>query len=162
MPAGWNDSESVHEICSVSDCVAQGPSGWIEYWLHNDLGFFNTQSDAYKIMPSGNNLFQIFAYRLLLLEFSDGHSGPLKSLNLPVDPLPENFTSLGFDIVNRTVSDSFECSPLSCNGLAAEIPVNQYCLVDSLDVAIDLAMRFSLEKPEPGPYFVLEVFRVQH
>jgi hypothetical protein len=43
--------------------------------------------------------------------------------------------------------------------MAAEVPVNQYCLIDTLEEAIAAAVRFSKEEPEPGPYYVVEVLR---
>ncbi len=54
-------------------------------------------------------------------------------------------------------SAGFECSPLSCNGMAGEIPVNRYCLLDNVEQALRVAARFDEEQPEPGDYFVVEV-----
>lgn len=76
-----------------------------------------------------------------------------------VVPLPVELRSLGFDVVSKSVSDGFECSPLSCNSMALELAVNRHCLVDHLEVAIAVATRFSVEEPEPGPYYVVEVLR---
>ena len=46
---------------------------------------------------------------------------------------------------------SFFCSPLSCNGMAEESPVNRYCLVDGLDTAIPMARDFATGNYcEPG------------
>jgi hypothetical protein len=73
--------------------------------------------------------------------------------------MPYGFMSLGFDVVNKTVSAFFECSPLSCNGMANEVAVNRFCLVEDLVEAIALADRFSRDEPEPGPYYVLDVLR---
>ena len=71
-----------------------------------------------------------------------------------------DFRSLGYDAVHKYLDDilGFECSPLSCNSLAQEWPVNRYCLLDDLTTAIEAARRFSIEKPEPGMYYVAEVF----
>src|SRR6266550_639424 len=63
------------EICSVSDCIARSPEGWIDRWLHNEWGFFNTQVDAQLVPPSGSDGFAVFAYRLFLL------SSPTARLN---------------------------------------------------------------------------------
>ena len=75
------------------------------------------------------------------------------------EPLPAGFTTIGFDSASRSsVSGlSLECSPLSCNGLAAELPVNEHCLFPTLDDAIAGAVRFAVEQPEPGDYYVVEV-----
>jgi len=39
----------------------------------------------------------------------------------------------GFDVTTFSVANSPECSPLSCNDLAADIAVNKHCLFDSFD-----------------------------
>jgi hypothetical protein len=161
VPAGWSTSASAHvtEICSVSDCVATSPSGWIDHWLHNEWGFFNTLTDAQLVVPSGSDGFTVFAYRLLPVEFAGGQTKRLAIGDLRVESLPSGFSSLGFDVVNKTGSAFFECSPLSCNGMANEVPVNRYCLVERFVAAVAQADRFSRDEPEPGPYFVLEVLR---
>jgi hypothetical protein len=51
----------------------------------------------------------------------------------------------------------FGRSPLSCNGMAEEISVNEFCLIDGLDAAVAAARRFGVEQPEPGPYVIVEV-----
>jgi hypothetical protein len=51
----------------------------------------------------------------------------------------------------------FGCSPLSCNGMAESLPVNDFCLIDDLETALAAARRFGIEQPEPGPYLVIEV-----
>jgi hypothetical protein len=35
--------------------------------------------------------------------------------------------------------------------------VNEHCLMKTLEAAVAAARRFSLEEPEPGPYYVVEV-----
>jgi len=68
------------------------------------------------------------------------------------------FAMLGYDIVGRG-TDAFECSPLSCNGWAREIPTNQWCLVDDLDEALRLASIAEASGCEPGDYLVVQVWR---
>ena len=41
----------------------------------------------------------------------------------------------------------FECSPLSCNEMAAEIGGNEFCLFPGLNAAIAGAERFAAEQP---------------
>lgn len=80
--------------------------------------------------------------------------------SLPRDAAPLDFYTLGYDVVERNAAMGilgFGCSPLSCNGMAKNIPVNEYCLFDDLDAALDAARRFGVEQPEPGPYVVIEV-----
>ena len=40
-------SPNVTEVCSVSNCLNPAPEDWVEHWRHNELGFYNTPSDAW-------------------------------------------------------------------------------------------------------------------
>jgi hypothetical protein len=75
------------------------------------------------------------------------------------DPIPSSFQTIGFDTVSKSSRGvlGFECSPLSCSGLAEAWPVNEFCLFSSLGDAVAGAVRFAAEQPEPGAYFVVEV-----
>jgi hypothetical protein len=156
----WLTAPQVREICSVSECVAQGPEGWIENWTHNDLGVYDTLSAASERIPTDERTeFQVFAYRLVPRLFDKGSEISLTLPPIAPEPLPERFASLGFDVVSRSMGASFECSPLSCNDMASEIATNEFCLVETIERAIEVALQFSLEEPEPGPYVVIEVMR---
>ncbi len=54
-----------------------------------------------------------------------------------------------------------ECSPLSCNDMSPELPVNPCCLIDDFERAYEIAARFGSEvdSVEPGPYYLFQVFR---
>ena len=114
--------------------------------------------------------FCLFCYRLLPIRFGvtgqpttvtvdDLFPGSLPEL--PEEPDLSSYQCLGYDIVEshplKTTILGFGCSPLSCNGMAEEIAVNRYCLLDDLDNACAVATRFGVEQPEPGPYVVIEV-----
>lgn len=159
VPSGWTASDRVEEICSVSNYINSGPDGWIDKWLHNELGFFNTRSDAVAVTRDQADAYEIFAYRLLPRRFKDGKIEALTVPQLHVETLPSSFVSLGFDVVSKSLGPFFECSPLSCNGMAVEAPVNRFCLLETLEEAMSLAERCSGGEGEPGPYYVLEVFR---
>ena len=155
----WLQGIAADEICSVSECIAPGPTGWIEHWLHNDFGLFNSVDDARRVIPDDAADYLVFGYRLLASLFDNGRSEPIGVSPHGIQPLPPAFRSLGFDAVSKSVSDFFECSPLSCNAMAREVDVNRHCLVGELESATELASRFSVEEPEPGPYYVVEVLR---
>jgi len=160
VPAGWSAADPVDEICSVSTCIATAPEGWIDRWLHNALGLFNSVRDAESVIDPGSHGFSVFAYKLLPIRFDEGVAQAWAHPPVVVEPLPPSFHSLGFDIVSKDLSDFFECSPLSCNNLALEVRVNRYCLVEERERAVSLAERFSLGPgAEPGYYHVLEVLR---
>lgn len=79
---------------------------------------------------------------------------------LPQEPDLLPYDRIGYDVVERNVAMGilgFGCSPLSCNGMAESIPVNEFCLLDDLESALATARRFDTEQPEPGPYVVIEV-----
>jgi hypothetical protein len=79
--------------------------------------------------------------------------------SLDCAPAGADFERLGFDAVSKSSADSFECSPLSCNAAARELPTNAFALLDSLEAAIAAARKFSSGNWEPGVYYVAEVHR---
>jgi hypothetical protein len=123
------------------------------------MGFFNTRRDALAVLSPGAADFSLFAYRLLPVRYSNDRTEPFEIANDGVEPLPADFAPLGFDVANTGVTPFFECSPLSCNGMAGEVAVNRFCLMDALEEAIAFAQRCAREEPEPGPFYVIEVLR---
>jgi hypothetical protein len=119
---------------------------------------------AWSVVPAdARGDYELFAYRLYLVQFEEGLEEPiLEWWDLDVEPMGSSFVRLGWDAVQGGNNSSFGCSPLSCNyeaGQRGMPPVNHYCLVDTEEVAIELARSFSISKPEPGPYCVVEVWR---
>jgi hypothetical protein len=41
--------------------------------------------------------------------------------------------------------------------MAGEVPANRFCLFETLEEELAAARRFSVEEPEPGDYYVVEV-----
>jgi len=160
VPEGFGGPPHLAEICSVSGCVNGEPEDWIQLWIHNDLFFFNSPDDARRA-SGDDHRFEIFAYRVLEARFVDGRREDWSPGDLAaVKPLPAGYASIGFDAVSRYAGGAFDCSPLSCNYMWREYPVNKYCLVESLDTATAVAERCSQAgQAEPGPYFVFEVLR---
>ena len=152
---------AVREICSVSECISPGADNWIASWRHNSLGWFNSIAEAEKVVPAAERgAYRLFAYRIHPELFRGRHRVPLELPDdVRPDPLPAGFATIGYDCASRSAAAtlSFECSPLSCNGLASEMPVNVHCLFPTLALAIAGAERFAVEQPEPGDYYVVEV-----
>ena len=159
VPPDWSAAVHVKEICSVSSCVNASPPGCFEHGLNNEWGFFNTPEDAAMVAATGNGKYTIFGYRVLPVRYAKGGAKPFVIPELPVEPLGPGFTSLGFDVASKSKHAFVECSPLSCNLIAAEIAVNQFCLIDEFHQAVAFAERCGREQPEPGTYYVLEVLR---
>jgi hypothetical protein len=72
--------------------------------------------------------------------------------------IPKNKHLEGFDVVTFSVGTSPECSPLSCNSLAADIKVNRHCLLTTFEEA-KLSLESGIFKnAEPGPYRIFAVY----
>jgi hypothetical protein len=153
----WLKAPAVREIWSVSGCISKGPPDWIDKWLHNDVGLFDTRDLAMSVVPAKEaETFTIVGYRVWDKMFDQGQEVELRA-DLPVLPGPDaGFGTVGFDAVARS-QGFFECSPLSCNGGAETFETNEACLFRTLDEALAGAREFSTGSWEPGPYWVVEV-----
>lgn len=166
----WLKAPQVEEICSASNCMSRADWDWINEWKHNLVWLYDSPEQAQGVVPTEHrSACDLYAYRVFPVRYVKGSR---KSFNFP-DVQPESlngsFESLGFDLFSRdfeTVSECaplFGCSPLSCNNLAAEVPTNRCCLLDTAEEAFALAP--TLEVPgqpmrgEPGPYHIVEVWR---
>lgn len=157
----WLKASGVMDICSVSECVSQGPQDWIQLWRHNEWWLYSTIPDAISVIPQQEaDRFTLFAYQFESMIYHGGESTVFNLPDFDIQPLPNTASSLGFDVVSRSMDSTFECSPLSCNHMAEEITVNSHCLIDTLAKAREVAIQFSIEEPEPGPYFVAEIIQI--
>jgi len=168
----WDGSWSAHiiEVASVSDCLSERAPNWIEKWDFNRSSFWNDEASALALIPaeSAPN-FRLYCYRVVPILFSGGPPKVVLASDLFTNTLPDLpasqddslYQSLGFDVVESSPI-GFGCSPLSCNEMAKEIPVNRYCLIDDMETALATGKRFGVEQPEPGPYVVIEVLRRSH
>lgn len=156
----------IDDVCSVSECISPGTPDQLLHHTHNSAGFYDTEAAAWSVVPeTERDAYTLFAYRALCVRF-DGVScaqwSPAEEWpGLPVNADLSAYTPVGYDIVNASFGEWFECSPLSCSGIANEQVVNRHCLVDDVDAAIELARLFARDDAsvEPGPYHVVEVLR---
>lgn len=171
----WLEAAGVEEICSVSNCISCGLETWgsnASQWTHNGLGLWDNEISLQDILAAeaGQAAFNIFSYLLLPVAFGPDGETPITHGDMPdfagprpaAEPPDRTFEAIGFDCVatewNLPIA-GFGCSPLSCNYMAREIPVNRHCLIDRLEEAIAAARHFAKEQPEPGTYYVVEVWR---
>lgn len=177
-PAGWGYSPQTDHVthpCNVSGCVAGRQWSW-ELNL-NRSNCFNTIAEAVaegvdEFSPNPDPThYWLCAYRAFPFIYGkEGtqHLAPEQLFDptlpaLPAEPDLREFTLIGYDVVEYTTNRKhqgkpFGCSPLFCNGMAALIHVNSYCLLPDLATAEQVTVRFAREEPEPGPYIVVEVF----
>ncbi|TRW89118.1 hypothetical protein FK535_02330 [Mycolicibacterium sp. 018/SC-01/001] len=154
----------ITDVCSVSEHLSPGPPDRFDRLVHNTAGAYDTEALAWSVVPEAErSAYTLFAYRAMCVRFDGGDSEPWS----PADEWPglsavadlSTYVSIGYDIVNTSIGMWFDCSPLSCNSIAEEHPVNAHCLIDDLEVATGLARVFANDGAhvEPGPYHVVEV-----
>ncbi|EYF05006.1 hypothetical protein [Chondromyces apiculatus] len=163
----WLACPRVEEIGSASECVSRGPPDRIERWEHNEAGLYDTEEEAMAMVPPGTEgTYTMFAFRAAPVVFQEGEEHPFAPWAERLAPPPEaelsDYEVLGFDAVGFGDGGFFECSPLSCNGVATTVEVNRFCLVASLEEAWALAQDFSRGGGTVEPawgYLVVEVLR---
>lgn len=166
------DLPGVEEICSLSECISPGPDDWFSRWTHNGACLFDREDAIGAIVAEEHepDAFELFAYQIIPVRFAPDGETAMTASDLPGEagrrpnaiPPGADYDLLGYDCIQTEWERNivgFGCSPLSCNGMAAGIAVNRFCLIDSLDNAIAAARRFAKEQPEPGTYYVVEVWR---
>jgi hypothetical protein len=155
-------AESVDDIYSLSACIAANFADYIGYWRHNGYWLFDTPATiAALAADAGIDLAgcTLFYYEAYGDEFADGRWSPYAP-----DPafatdvqVPAEKSLQGFDVVTFSARTSPECSPLSCNGLAAELPTNRHCLFASFAEAKQALEDGRFAHSEPGPYRIFAV-----
>lgn len=163
----WLECPSVELIASVSECMSPAPPDRISRWEHNHLGLYDSEALAMAIIPEDALVpYTLIAYAAAPTVFHDGQRidwNPWVNLETSPPVLDSAFDEhLGFDIVGFSNGGFFECSPLSCNGVAKEIAVNRFCLVDDLERAMTIAADFSRPESRVEPaygYIVVDVRR---
>ena len=150
----WLQNDKVAEICSASTCISTRLEGTITTKL-NQWGLYDSEDFQ------GISDLDIFAFNLLPVRFDRLRQIPMELSARKQDLL--DYTFLGFDIVTLSESSQIACSPLSCNGGAEFFEANQFCLIDRFEdawrVCATIASESALNRWEPGPYFLVEVFR---
>jgi hypothetical protein len=161
-PPAYIERPGLREVASVSDCLVERPKGWLDLWRHNDWYLYDSPELAREIARECRAYdWPVTALFLYPVQFEPDEEVPLDVQSTAAPP-GDLFQRLGWDVVSRHLTEMFECSPLSCNNLAKDVAVNDACLLDSEAEAIAVARRCAVEQPEPGSYFVIEVWREQN
>ena len=174
----WLTNEAVEEICSVSECLAKAPEGWVDRWEHNALGFYDTERAAASVIPADRRQeYALFGYKMYPIQADQGRIVEAAIATTAQEAL-SRYTLIGFDVVSKSMADFFECSPLSCSGGCDDaFPVNRCCLLNDLEAAwqcyrrvvADIADERATTRPDgvlewrgkwkPGPYYLFQVYR---
>jgi hypothetical protein len=166
VPVGLNVPR-VSDVYSLSAHVSEDFADYIDYWRHNGYWLFDSpaiiQALAKEHSISLDGL-KLFFYEAHELQFDDTLDAwvPFQAeatLETNIQP-PATCTLEGFDVATYSAGASPECSPLSCNGLAAEVPTNSHCLFPSFELAVRALEDGRFKNTEPGPYRVIGVYSV--
>lgn len=163
----WLKAPSVTAVHSLSNCVSSDFADYIPLWRHNGWWLFDTpevMKDAAASQGTATEGLSLFYYEAFNEEYDDEANcwqlfAP--DPDTPIEVVPPISAKLsGFDVVTFSVRTSPECSPLSCNALAADLRVNERCLFDSFEDAHAAIERGEFNDSEPGPYRIIAVYRV--
>ena len=163
----WLKSTRVEEICSVSGCISENFTDYIQYWKHNGYWLFDSPRVIGDVAAEhGVDLrgIRMFYYEAYPLQFNDKELNwesfsPEATLATAVE-VPRQSILLGYDIVSFSQGNAPECSYLSCNYMAERVAVNQHCLLESLNEAKTLLERGVFSNCEPGPCRIFAVHEV--
>ncbi len=150
---------------SVSSCVSNDFTDYINYWKHNGYWLFDspevirTVARDHSIELGGTTLFYYEAHE----EEFDGKKwkpfAPEPSFPTNIVP-PEQKRLAGFDVVTFSGKTNPECSPLSCNSMANELATNAQCLFSTFEEAKKNVDAGVFNNSEPGPYRIFAVYTV--
>lgn len=161
----WLKAEAVTDIYSLSHCVSDDFADYINYWKHNGYWLFDSPQIIEEIAKnegislSGMTLFYYEAYEYEFDEESKAWAGFTPEPSFVTDVrVPQNKQLEGFDVTSFMVHTSPECSPLSCNSLATNIPVNEHCLFHTFEQAKDALESGLFDDSEPGPFRIFAVY----
>jgi hypothetical protein len=153
------------DIGSVSGCISRQFADYVPFWKHNGYWFFDSPEIIRNLAKEHSIELQgasLFYYECHEEEF-DGTQwrrfAPESSMQVQVLS-PRSRELWGFDVVAFSAGTLPECSPLSCNGLAKEIPTNRHCLLESFEEAERRLSSGAFNNSEPGPYRIFAVYSV--
>jgi hypothetical protein len=161
----WLQAPHVYDTYSLSGCVSEGFADYTNRWKHNGHWLFNSPDVIQEVSQAESSTLAgvlLFYYEVHEMEFDGENWLPYRAEpSLPTNVvIPESKQLEGFDVVTFSARSSPECSPLSCNSLAKEVPVNEHCLLSSFDEALAALNRGVFNNSEPGPYRIFAVYTV--
>jgi hypothetical protein len=158
--------KAIVDIYSVSGCISRYFADFIRFWAHNGQGLFDSPkiirdlAAREKIDLSSQTFFYYEAYEreydVTTKKWSAYHTEPAATAQVQ---LPVQRALAGFDVVTFAHGNP-EHSPLSCNLLSAEFPVNDHCLLRSLEEAKASLESGRFDNSEPGPFRIFAVYTV--
>ena len=165
-PAGLG-APHVVDVYSLSSHVSENFADYTNYWRHNGYWLFDSPATV-RALAKEQSLsldgLRLFYYEAHDLQYDDALGEwvsfePEASFTTNIEP-PTACTLEGFDVTTFSAGTSPECSPLSCNGLAGQVPTNSHCLMPSMEAAVQALEAGRFKNTEPGPYRIIGVYSV--
>ncbi len=168
--AEWLKAPVVLDVYSVSNCMNDDFTDFVDYWKHNGWWFFDTP-EAIQMVSQEHSIHLhdtlLFYYEVYEVEF---HDGKWRSFS-PWDDTwkdsggivtPANKRLDGYDVVTFWAENSPAPghSPLSCNGLADSLKTNSHCLFDTFEQAQTAVNDGQFIGCEPGALRIFAVYSV--
>lgn len=163
----WLKVANVIDIYSVSSCISPDFADYINFWKHNGWWMFDDQkiileickNEKIKISNSKMFYYEVYEYEYDCSTKLWQKLKPESAFETNVT-LPDKKKLEGYDVVNFWARTSPECSALSCNLIAQDVPVNRHCLLHTLDDAKRHLEDGKFDNAEPGPYRIFAVYSV--
>lgn len=161
----WLQATNAVDVYSLSNCISHNFADYINYWEHNGYWLFDSPAIiealamAENIDLSDTTLFYYEAYEYEYVEETDTWATFTPEPSCVTDvQIPVHKHLEGFDVTTFSGHVEPECSPLSCNALAADISVNQHCLFNTFIEAKEAIERGFFKNSEPGPCRIFAVY----
>jgi hypothetical protein len=161
----WMKAPQVERVFSVSNCVSRNFADYIPLWRHNGWWLFDSPAALHAVAADMNADvagLTLFYYEAFEREYHEddktwGAIAPERDMPVNVE-VPASKRLQGYDVATFRFANAPECSPLSCNALAAEIATNPLCLLDSVERARALLESGAFNASEPGPFRIVAVY----
>jgi hypothetical protein len=161
----WLNADGVDDIYSLSGCISENFTDYIEYWRHNDYWLFDSRPVMEEIAGQANldlSSMALFSYEVFEEEFDENSKHwstfePEPSFPTHVEK-PDEPHLAGYDVATFWAGAGPECSPLSCNGLAETVAVNRHCLFASFEQAKQSLEAGEFDNSERGPFRIFAVY----
>ncbi len=154
-------------ISSMCPHISRDFADYIDLWRHNGFWLFD-RPEIIEDIATGLGI-SLKGLTCFYYEEYEQQYDTAGDRWLPVRPeegiptaveRPRLATLQGYDVVTFSMGNAPECSPLSCNGIAAEVPVNDSCLFDTFDEAKRALECGLFRNAEPGPCRIVAVYMV--
>lgn len=157
-------AQTVEDVYSISRCISDAFADYDGHWRHNGAWLFDEPAIMHEIAREAGVTLDdtmLFYYEVYEQEFDEGTRAwsPIVLKDFPMRVVVPDVKVLhGFDVNCASQRNLPECSPLSCNLLCAELPVNRHCLLATLDEARQALEQGRFDRSEPGPFRIYAVY----